>query len=81
MITHEQALDAATKLADYCTERFKGAVAIKCDECIFKIEAKGKKPRCVMQLFLGFCDKDLAMLADVAVREKYEYLKGFGSKK
>ena len=51
MITHEEALNAADQLAEYCNQHFKGN-SRECVTCQFSLETNSSR-RCCLELYVG----------------------------
>ena len=68
MISHNQALNSAETLMEYCRERFSGNER-ECKECIFH------QRRCLLGNLLGMYGVDVAKLTMEIVVANYEELK------
>ena len=68
MITHNQALNGAETIMDYCRERFSGNER-ECRDCIFHDR------RCLLANLMGMYGQDVAKLTKEIVVANYEELK------
>ena len=70
MITHEEALEAAGKLTEYCVEHFRDSEE-KCVDCTFwRKEAK----RCILPQYMGCNGEEIFYWAYAIVQNRYKEL-------
>ena len=67
MVTHEEAMDAADTIRDYCKENFKGNEK-DCVNCIFH---NSENRRCILKYAVGLLGEEMYQWAGGIVRKRY----------
>lgn len=70
MITHKEALESANKIAEYCTERFRGSEE-NCTDCIFW---RKNTKRCILKYYINYGGEEMMSFAYPIVQERFREL-------
>jgi len=72
MVTHEEALESADKLAEYCQEHF-GISEEFCHECVYQ---HSKTRRCILKFCVGVYGEEMRSVAKEEAQKNYKRFTG-----